>query len=197
MATATVKSKIRWEFRLAPLVGMAVLTLIAALPLLKVGLVGGEALWEKLGRLGRLAENHLFREITGFALLALILVEVLYSIRKRTQVRLPGDRTQWRSVHMMLGATLIPLVVIHTGGRWGMNLNAWLLTSLFAVVLIGVAGKIGEAVRLRRAVQRAGQGAAAVKASGPYHAAWLWLHTVAVAALVVLLAFHILSVYYF
>ena len=98
-------------------------------------------------------------------------------------------------MHILIGATLIPLVGIHTGGRWGVNLNGLLLACLVGTIVIGVTGKIGEAWRLHR-VERLGPSAGHGKGSA-FHANWLRVHVALVSIFTALLAFHIFSVYYF
>jgi hypothetical protein len=114
---------------------------------------------------------------------------------------------------MILGGSLLPLVVLHTGGRWGDNLNGWLLTALLGGVLVAAVGKLTEAVWVRRALRSAGNGSAfaapkngatgrngAAARNGGFsrlHAVWLALHRLLVAALLVLLGWHVFSVYYF
>ena len=75
------------------------------------------------------------------------------------------------------------------------NLNGSLLISMMLVVLIGVAGKLIEAIHLQKANHAAREEHSGRRA--PLHNLWLRLHMLAAAVLVALLAFHILSVYYF
>lgn len=204
----------RWEFRLQPLLFLLTIALIAGAPLL-MSLLGGVPLREQVEVLGNLLADHQFRITSGFFILTLILFEVLYSLRKRGRIRLPGERHSWRSVHMIIGTALVPLIVVHTGGRWGDNLNGMLLTCLVLTILVGLVGKIAEALRARRAMALHAVGAngngkngavkagVAVTANGngkhrwSIHQSWLWLHTTFVTGLIVLVAYHIFCVYYY
>ncbi|HEX4953303.1 MAG TPA: hypothetical protein VF017_07910 [Thermoanaerobaculia bacterium] len=199
MGTATIKIKprVRWEFRVLPMIVLLVVTILAVASLLPTLTNGGESL---LAQLARWTKSHLFRQITGFVALGLILLELAYALVKRNKVRLPGDRARWRVVHILVGATLLPLIVVHTGGRWGHNLNGLLLTSLVGTVLVGVGGKLGEALKLRQAERRHDRKEkldSSRNSRRPFHATWLQAHTVLVGLLLALVAFHVFSVYYF
>lgn len=187
----------RWEFRVGPLVLLLSLTLVAVAPLV-VSLAGGVPLRQQIEWLGQWLANHRFREITGFVGLGLIGFEVLYSLRKRSRVPLPGHRNGWRSMHILLGSAMIPLIVVHTGGRWGNNLNGLLLTTLVGTILIGLVGKLAEAFKVRRrAAHPAPAQPGGARQGLSLHTSWLSVHTVLVAALVALLGFHVFSVYYY
>jgi anaerobic selenocysteine-containing dehydrogenase len=69
---------------------------------------------------------------------------MLLSVRKRTGVRL-GAYPKWRSLHVLVGVALLILVVIHTGGRWGVNLNGWLLMAFMLTTFTALVGKLLEA----------------------------------------------------
>lgn len=179
-----------------------------------LSLLGAPPPAETLGWLGAALENHRFREITGFVLLGLILFELLLMAQKRTRwlhkiVRGHGHRM--RLIHMCIGIGLVPVIVLHTGGRWGQNLNAWLLTTCLMVVATALLGKAMETFFLGRLRKRAKPATAAagpgnapqapVQRKRPWsmmvHRAWYRLHVVLVGSLVVLLGFHIFAVYYF
>ncbi len=199
MSTATIKVKprLRWEFRVLPMIVVLGVTVLAMLPMLQALLNGGESL---LAQLARWTRSHFFRQVTGFVALGLILLEVGYALVKRNKVHVPGDRARWRVLHILVGAGLLPLIVVHTGGRWGSNLNGLLLTSLVGTVLVGVGGKLGEALKLRHAGRRQDRGERLDGSRNhrrPFRATWLLAHTVFVSLLLALVAFHVWSVYYF
>ncbi len=190
---------LRWEFRVLPWLALLGVIVLALLPL-SISLLGALPLSENIRLLGKLSESHRFRELTGYGALALVAFEGLLILHKRGKLPfMPGNRISWRSAHIFVGASLIPLVVIHTGGRWGSNLNGALLLSLMAVVLIGVAGKLIEAIHLQRNVQsaKAEAGKEGGRRRAPMHTYWLRLHMMLATVLVALLGFHIFSVYYF
>jgi hypothetical protein len=241
----------RWETRFTAQALLFGVALSLATPLL-ASLFGVEVLRERIVALVHLMDNHRFRELTGYAALTLILFELLLSLRKRTSLPLPVSFPRWRVAHMMTGVCLVLVIVVHTGGRWGVNLNGWLLSALILVTFVGLAGKLAEARRIERltkATTRAStptrrlvayatvpvKRAAALAAAGllrvaPWRpggtievvglawpgsnepaaaqqpkavplarmrARWLHTHIFLVAAVTVLLGFHVLSVYYF
>jgi nitrite reductase (NADH) large subunit len=191
---------VRWENRLGPQVTLFSFVTAASVPLL-LSLATLPPLKAHVGPLAELVESHLFRQITGFCLLGLVVLEVFYAVRKRTRRPVPGSRAAWRSVHMLVGCSMVPLVIVHTGGRWGDNLNGLLLTALLAAVVVGAGGKLVEAVRVQAVARRAAAGKPLSKKArgwlGPFHERWLRLHVLTVTALLVFVAFHIFSVYYF
>lgn len=241
----------RWDSRFMPHTILLGGALLLATPLI-ASLLGAEFLRDRVTWLGRLMERHRFREATGYIGLALILFELLLSLRKRTGLPIPGSFPGWRVVHMFTGAGLVLVIVIHTGGRWGVNLNGLLLAAFVAATFVGLGGKTLEARKIERLTRRAvtasapisrlrtlileplrragavlrvggvslamGRLSAAIDLAGaPWHGgraritrqggkgvplarlriAWLHTHVVLVASLIVLLGFHILSVYYF
>lgn len=188
----------RWEFRVRPLAILLAAVLLTGTPLL-ISLAGGKPLRERFDILERLISNHTFRVASGFIILTLVALEILYSLRKRSRISLPGSRNQWRAVHIVVGTAMVPLVVLHTGGKWGENLNGYLLASLVLTILVGLGGKLAEAFHLRHFVQApAGAGGATVPHRPALrHSSWLRLHTFLVTVLLIFVAFHVFSVYYF
>lgn len=235
----------RWDVRLRPqliLLGAAV-TLVV--PLL-ASLAGADVARAWIAAAGGLMDTHRVRELTGYLALSCVLAQAALSARRRTRLPLRGSYAAWRSLHMLLGVGLLGVVLVHTGGRWGVNLNGWLLTALLLVSFTALVGKALEARAVAHqtpptsesAARRparpfealatlfafAARGQRAVAAAeaaltGAAENVWiyratparprrgtslarlrtLWLHThvLLVAALLVLLAFHVLSVYYF
>ncbi len=241
----------RWDSRFRPLAVLFGAALILATPLLG-SLARAEFLRQWITGLGHLMEVHRFRELTGYAAFGLILFELLLTLRKRTGFPFPGSFPGWRTIHMLTGVALLVAVVIHTGGRWGVNLNGWLLSALLLTAFVGLSGKLLEAHLIERLTRTGGKATlpmrrlvasatepirrasafigvglfrvatwrsdVAIKIPGvthlsssqpparqprrqtplvPLRMAWLQAHVLLVAALMVLLGFHILSVYYF
>jgi hypothetical protein len=241
----------RWERRVLPHAILLGGALLLVAPLI-ASLLGADILSAWAAWLGRSMERHRFREVTGYIGLTLILFELLLSLRKRTGLPIPGSFPGWRVVHMVTGAGLVLVIVIHTGGRWGVNLNGLLLAACIAAIFVGLGGKALEARKIERLTARAetgparfnrlralileplrhagavlrvgraslamGRSSAAIEvARAPWdgerprisrqgergvplarlRAAWLYTHVVLVTSLIVLLGFHIFSVYYF
>lgn len=94
-----------------------------------------------------LFRTDLYKQITGFVLLALVLAEMGLALRKRGRkwkVKLPGTMMLWRSVHIFLGVFLIAAVLVHTIGSTGLNFNAVFLWVFFGVALTALIGVVAE-----------------------------------------------------
>jgi hypothetical protein len=170
-------------------------------------------------------ENHLFREITGYVGLALAVLQSALSVRKRLEWNFPGPSfPAWRGFHILAGVAFLAVVVVHTGGQWGWNLNGWLQAVFVLTVFIGLSGKVWESRLLQRALPAlqprrttglptvvsqavrppmppAGStGARAAQLRTKVNQArkvWLGAHIVLTAVFIVLLGFHVFTVYYF
>lgn len=175
----------RWENRCTTLRTLLGLAVLLAVPHLS-SLLGNELLIPAVKPLDRLLAIHRYREVTGYLGLALVLAGLSVTLRPG-RVRLPFMRQKSRAVHIVVGLLLLLVVLLHTGGSWGANLNGFLLGSLQLAIFIALIGKLLENRRIES--REAG--------IGRLRAVWLPAHLMAVAALLVLLVFHIFSVYYF
>ena len=124
---------------------------------------------------------------SGFALLGTAAVAMLFSMRRR----LPGGRRSrrlgaWRVAHTAIGVAAIAVLGAHTGMHLGDNLNRALLVTFLAVLISG--GLVGLAAA------RAGRARAP---TGRLRRMLLAGHWLFLSALPVLLAFHVIAVYYF
>ena len=119
-----------------------------------------------------------WRQATGYAALACALAAgAAYSLRKRWRHAEPAVLGRWRLVHGAAGAlALIPLAA-HTGLRLGSGFDRVLIVAFLTATAFGGAAAAGLGRRHARLT--------------------FWLHLLAVWPLPVLLAFHILSAYYF
>jgi len=170
-------------------------------------------------------DNHLFREVTGYIGLALALAQSALSLRKRLEWNFPGPSfPAWRGFHILAGVGFLVVIVIHTGGRLGWNLNGWLQSVFILTVFIGLIGKVWESRLLQRALpvaiprpatnlpMVAGQavtpplppagnpGARAAALRSKVNQArkfWLGAHILLTVMFLTLLGFHVFSVYYF
>ena len=175
----------RWENRCTTVRTLLVLAVVLVVPHFS-SLMGRELLRPAVGPLDRLLKIHMYREVTGYLALSLVLVALSVSL-KPTSVRLPCLRRKYRIVHIVVGLLLLVIVLLHTGGTYGAHLNGLLLASAQLAILIALAGKLLENRRLE-------SGAGGV---GRIRALWLPAHLLAVALLLVFLVFHVFSVYYF
>lgn len=131
--------------------------------------------------------DSVYKQITGFTLLALSLLVLLISLRKRLKFFNWGSYPLWRVVHVITGALTLFVIFLHTGFRLGNELNFLLMLFFSALLLLGAiaAGVIAQehllsqhlATRLRKST--------------------LWGHILLFWPIPTLLAFHILKTYYF
>lgn len=137
--------------------------------------------WDLLWRDG------LARQITGFTVLGLFLLGLSISPRKRIAcLRSLGRFDAWRLLHLVTGVLVILILFLHTGGRIGAGLNAWLLLAFSATLLAGgiTSGLIALEHRLAARGNR-------------LRRQFLWWHILAFWPVPVLLAFHVLAGYWY
>ncbi len=134
----------------------------------------------------RLWTDGFWKQLSGYTLLALGLIALGLSARKRISRINIGDYGLWRAAHVVLGLAALAVLVLHTGLRLGNNLNFYLLASFLVLTKLGSVAAAVVAVETRptRASRRGKQFATLA-------------HIVLAWPLPALLGFHILSVYYF
>jgi len=136
--------------------------------------------------------DSLWKQYTGYTLLALTACAAVIGLRKRIRLfgRL-GSYDGWRLVHLAIGLACALVLVVHTGFRLGSNLNLALMLSFLATLLFGAAAGFMKGAD-HALPDQAGTGAKAVPKSLP-----LWVHILALWPLPVLLIIHIATVYAF
>ena len=128
-----------------------------------------------------------WKQVTGFSLLGLSLLGLIMSLRKRLKIKFLGEFNYWRILHIALGVLAIATLIFHTGLHLGENFNRYLMVNFLSIVAIGALAGISlslghlmstsSAIKLRRF--------------------WTWTHILITWPLPVLLAIHIVTVYYF
>ncbi len=127
-----------------------------------------------------------WKQVSGFTALGLAVLGLALSLRKRVRRFTLGEFPLWRVAHALLGLTAIAVLLVHTGGRLGANLNLALMLTFLAVIGLGSAA--GGVIALEH---RLGGAAARVRR------AWTWAHVLAFWPVPVLLGLHVLKTYYF
>jgi len=127
----------------------------------------------------------IWKQITGFTLLALSAVVAFLSVRKRVRMRWLGDYRFWRIAHVLLGAAALAVLLVHSGFHLGENLNRWLMLTFLAVAIVGTA--TGFVTAREHATLNTGHPSR--------RALFTWLHIFAFWPLPVLLMLHIVTVY--
>lgn len=128
-----------------------------------------------------------WKQVSGFTLLGITVIALLLSLRKRVKRLSFGEYGFWRVAHAVLGVLTVVLLVVHTGLRFGDNLNGWLMSCFTAIALFGAVA--GGATAME-----SGSGSLAL---GRWRRWSTWTHTLLFWPLPVLLGFHILKSYYY
>ena len=140
-----------------------------------------EIRWDLLWR------DSLFKQISGFSILGLILIGLFISLRKRVSKFTYGAFDLWRISHVALGIVALAALVIHTGFRLGSELNLLLMINFLLLAVVGANASTVVATEHRM------QPAIAKK----QRKLWNKVHLLLFWSLPVLLGFHILKTYYF
>jgi hypothetical protein len=76
----------------------------------------------------------------GSAGFAFMIFAALLGARKRVPVYRFGRAQTWMRGHLWLGLLSLPIILFHSGFRYGHGLTAWLMTLLIVVVVSGLFG---------------------------------------------------------
>ena len=128
-----------------------------------------------------------WKQVTGFTLLGMSLVGLVISLRKRIKKLEFGQFAYWRFVHIFLGVACTMTLILHTGMHFGENLNQMLMINFISVLLLGgLAGAVMSLSHKLNPIQ-----------SISIRRFFSWCHILVTWPLPVLLAIHILTVYYY
>ena len=157
-----------------------------------------------LATLAALSDQRLFRILTGSTGLAFIACQFMLPLLRRCGGNHARARSCMERLHTLNGAPLLLVVLAHTSGRPGRGALAWLLTALTAMLLMAQAGQVLKAHLSWRAQPESHPSArdlerndAANGADGWVHQSGLQLHVSLAVLVLVLTAFHVLSVLYY
>ncbi|MEL7348904.1 MAG: FAD-dependent oxidoreductase [Pseudomonadota bacterium] len=134
--------------------------------------------------------DGVWKQWSGYILLGITLAAMLLGLRKRIRVtRVLGAYDYWRMVHLALGLAAAGALFAHTGFRFGVNLNAALMTVFVFMMLAGAIA--GLATGGEHKLRARGVGTA----KAPPRGLPTWVHVIALWPLPILIAAHVLSVY--
>ena len=137
--------------------------------------------------LGGIWNDKFWKQVTGFSLLGLSVIGLLMSLRKRFNLTKFGDFAYWRAFHSVLGLLCVAVLIAHTGLHLGQQLNRYLMIDFLLVISLGAVA--GIAVSASHKLSPAN--------SLKLRKTLAWAHLLVSWPLPLLLAMHILSVYYF
>lgn len=131
--------------------------------------------------------NSLFKQLSGFSMLALIVAALSISLRKRSKAVVSGSFNTWRYVHVVLGVVVLAALVAHTGLRLGDELNQLLMLNFLLLALAGAGAStiVSTEHRLSPALAK------------KLRQRWTWMHILLLWPLPVLLGFHVVKSYFF
>ncbi|MEO0408796.1 MAG: hypothetical protein AAF289_15745 [Cyanobacteria bacterium P01_A01_bin.135] len=189
------------------LIGLTLLTALLLLPF-AFSPIYLDWLRQRSVDLHQFVRGELYKQSTGYVALSFALLEVLLSVRKRGRnwigrLKLPGSMQLWRSIHIFVGVGLVALVLVHTLGANGLNLNAVLLWVFFAVTLTALIGVVAETGILESSRSVFGRlpWSDSLLTKGPLirglRSLWLVSHIFFVCVFAVMLMFHIALAYYY
>jgi nitrite reductase (NADH) large subunit len=158
-----------------------VVALLALPPIAMLETVQLRIAWDQLWRAG------VYRQLSGFVLVAALVASIGLSLRKRVPRVRVGSYEGWRSVHASLGAGTVALAALHTGLRLGEHGDRALMLSFLALACAGVIAAAAAVLESRLGPAWGGY---ARRVS-------TWMHIFALYPLPVLLGFHVFKVYYF
>jgi nitrite reductase (NADH) large subunit len=131
--------------------------------------------------------DPVWKQVSGFGLIALAVLGLLFSLRKRSS-RFPwGSFSGWRFLHSAIGAASVAALGIHTGFHAGANLNRVLMFCFTGVLISGALAALITSLEHRLS---ATWGAALRRG-------WRAAHVFVFWPLPVLTFFHVLAFYYY
>lgn len=160
-------------------------------------------------------QDDLYKFITGYTALALVILEIMLTARKRgrswlVKLTVPGSMQLWRSLHIFVGVGLLGLILIHTLGATGLNFNAiflWIFWGVSLSALVGVVAETGivespQKLFLTWMPQQSSRqqkipGVAKGVLIRSLRSIWLTSHIIWVSIFMVMLGFHIFLAYYY
>ena len=131
--------------------------------------------------------DKFWKQVTGFSMLGLSALGLLISLRKKINNDRLGDFAYWRVFHIALGVSACFLLITHTGLNLGENLNQWLMIDFLGILALGAFASLS--VGLGHTMS--------ANTSQRLKRFWSWAHIVVAWPLPILIAMHILTVYYF
>lgn len=169
------------------LLGLSVLTLVITALIVftwripYASSVQHEIRWDLLWR------DSLLKQISGFSILGLIVIGLFISLRKRMSKFTIGNYDLWRISHVVLGITALAVLVVHTGFRFGSELNMLLMVNFLLLAAAGANASTVVATEHRLVPSVAKK----------QRKLWNKVHLFLFWSLPVLLGFHVLKTYYF
>ena len=166
----------------------SILTLLVAILFISFGPIPFADSVQATWQLDKLWVDSFWKQVSGYSILALTLIGMALSFRKRWKHFQIGKFAWWRIMHLATGLFALILLFIHTGMRLGEHFNFLLMVSFLCALIIGAGVGIITFIENRLP-----------EVTTTYRVK-IWLkntHIAIVWPLPVLVAIHILLAYYF
>lgn len=137
--------------------------------------------WDMLWR------ENLYKQISGYSLLALSVIALILSINKRLKSFTYLSFPVWRIIHVVLGFIAVVGFAVHSGYRLGTGVNYYLAISFATILLAGGASSLLVSIEHKIDFSLARK----------LKQKFVWIHILAFWPLPALLAAHIFKSYYF
>lgn len=164
--------------------------------------------------LHQVLKGELYKQITGYTSLVLIVFEMVLIARKRgrgwkVKLTIPGSIKLWRNLHILVGIALVGTTLLHTIGATGVNFNAVFLWVFFGTTLSALVGVVAETGVLESPRKYFSWSLGQEGMGKPYpgiskglliinlRSIWLTTHIILVSIFSVMLVFHIFLAYYY
>jgi nitrite reductase (NADH) large subunit len=130
--------------------------------------------------------DTLWKQVSGYSVVGLSAIALVFSLRKRIKRFTAGNFGGWRIAHVAVGVLTLAGLLVHTGGRLGSNLNLLLMAAFLSLVLLGsISGA------LLATEHRAARPAATWKRRA------IWAHILLFWPVPALLGMHVIKSYFF
>jgi hypothetical protein len=183
------ETRVHWQLLCLVAIGLCSAPLLAA----QIGL----PLRLPADRINEWLSTREARELTGYISGGIVVFQASLGMVKRF---MRGQALHaWRSAHQVVPIGLLFVILLHTRGDVGMNLNRWLITALLAQVYLVQGGHLMKAIVAEHATAMgfAWLNRAANHRDGLVHRLGLSVHVLLAVVVVILLSTHLVSVYYF
>ncbi|MCW9056223.1 MAG: FAD-dependent oxidoreductase [Gammaproteobacteria bacterium] len=162
--------------------GVLICLLLFLLPGIFYNKSAQELNWDFLWR------DSLLKQISGYSLLGLSLTISIISIRKRwPEIIQKWNFAYWRIAHVTIGLALMLALLMHTGFRFGVNLNFYLMLTFSGLLISGAI--TGTIIASEHSLSH--------KTARRLRSFSAWSHIILLWPLPALLSFHIIKTYFF
>ena len=134
-----------------------------------------------------LTRDDVWQQISGYALVAVCLLSLGISLRKRWKRFQFADVPFFRGVHGVVAAASLVLFFAHTGFRVGQGMNLILAVAFLVAMLVGAGAGVVYALSDRWSALAARDRRLRVS----------WVHILVLWPLPILIALHVIMVYYY